>query len=294
MTSFNAAASITQPRLREALNRVRAEMQGLDESQYLTVNLEILAATSTALGAMPEIKQLRAEIAEELPKFDLTQLDKVETYALAAMQAHTVYLGAYTAPECIPGLVEQAIAMRELLLTDATALAKRGLLSSAKLAELKGTNGHRNSASDLLTLANMFRANWQAIAPKTAVTEAELDRAEILGDQIITALGYKEQAPAILADVAVERTQAYTLFMRAYDQLRKAVNYLRWDEGDADAIAPSLYAGRSNGRRKTGSETTEPPAATASSVVASPAPTTATSPATAVAVGLPGSNPFQG
>ena len=32
-----------------------------------------------------------------------------------------------------------------------------------------------------------------------------------------------------------------------YDQLRRMMSYLRWSEGDADSIVPSLYAGR--GRR---------------------------------------------
>ena len=36
--------------------------------------------------------------------------------------------------------------------------------------------------------------------------------------------------------------------MNAYDACRRAVSYLRWNEGDADAIAPSLFA-RGGGRK---------------------------------------------
>ena len=46
------------------------------------------------------------------------------------------------------------------------------------------------------------------------------------------------------------------LFMRAYAKARAVVQYLRAEVGDADDIAPSLYAGRAK-RRKVGAEAPE-------------------------------------
>ncbi|WP_437293039.1 hypothetical protein [Sorangium sp. So ce426] len=46
--------------------------------------------------------------------------------------------------------------------------------------------------------------------------------------------------------------------MHAYDQTRRAIAYLRWNEGDADTIAPSLYKGR-GGRAASSSDTAEAP-----------------------------------
>jgi len=34
------------------------------------------------------------------------------------------------------------------------------------------------------------------------------------------------------------------LVVNTYDEVRRAVHYLRWREGDAEEIAPSLYSGR--------------------------------------------------
>ena len=34
----------------------------------------------------------------------------------------------------------------------------------------------------------------------------------------------------------------FTLFARRYDQLRRAATYLRWEEGDADSVVPSIFA----------------------------------------------------
>lgn len=93
---------------------------------------------------------------------------------------------------------------------------------------------------------------------------------------------------------ALERQQAYTLFVNAYDQIRRAISFLRWDQGDADEIAPSLFGGK---KRRAATEA-EPP------VDSAPTPTTgaaaATGPVvnaagaggTTAAVGLPGSDPF--
>lgn len=55
------------------------------------------------------------------------------------------------------------------------------------------------------------------------------------------------------------RQQAFTLFVKAYDEVRRAVSFLRWKERDADTIAPSLYGAR-NGTRARQDEPTLPEA----------------------------------
>jgi hypothetical protein len=47
------------------------------------------------------------------------------------------------------------------------------------------------------------------------------------------------------------RNRAFTLFTRGYDQMRRAVAFLRWDEGDADKVVPSLYAKHRRSKKKT-------------------------------------------
>jgi hypothetical protein len=54
----------------------------------------------------------------------------------------------------------------------------------------------------------------------------------------------KEQGAALVVEVAAQRHRAYTLFVRAYDEVRRAVSFLRWRKGDADDIIPSIYSVR--------------------------------------------------
>jgi hypothetical protein len=48
----------------------------------------------------------------------------------------------------------------------------------------------------------------------------------------------------IVADVGVQRQRNFTLFANAYDQVRRAISYLQWDDDDLEKVAPSLYGGR--------------------------------------------------
>lgn len=127
-------------------------------------------------------------------------------------------------------------------------MAKRGIVDGERLKQLKGAVGFRNLATDLVSLGALVRENWTAIGGKTALSLADLDKAEVLGDRILTAVGLREQGPAVVAEAADIRQRAFSLFASAYDEARRAVNFLRWNEDDADTIAPSLYGGRS--RRK--------------------------------------------
>ncbi len=60
---------------------------------------------------------------------------------------------------------------------------------------------------------------------------------------MLTILGEREQG-ASRVPAAEMRLRALTDLVRRYDEVRRMVTYLRWREGDADDIAPSLYARR--------------------------------------------------
>ena len=142
-----------------------------------------------------------------------------------------------------------------------------------------------------------MRDNWPAISGKTAIEMTEVDQAEALGERLITAIGLRDQGPELLAESAENRQKAFTLFVNAYDQIRRVVSFLRWDQDDVDQIAPSLYAGRTTGRRKGTDTNPTAPAAPGAPVtpVAPNASTAASTPSNgspAVAVGHPQSSPF--
>jgi hypothetical protein len=130
----------------------------------------------------------------------------------------------------------------------------------------------------------------------------ELDQAESLAGQLTSALGAREQGPVIAADVATQRQRNFTLFAQSYDQVRRAISYLRWDNDDVDNIAPSLYGGRVVSRKKPDPQPspTPPvpapapgqPGAMGSAAPAAAPNTAATASSHVIAPGLPGGSPF--
>jgi len=63
-------------------------------------------------------------------------------------------------------------------------------------------------------------------------------------------VGLKEQGPAERAKTAEMMRRAFTLFCRMYSDVRRAISYLLWHEGNVDEVIPSLYAGRGGSKKK--------------------------------------------
>jgi len=231
-----------------AYERRLREIEAVPEAELLQVNLDVEAAVTTILGTLPKVGELRDQMSKLL-SFDMKLVDGLEDYAQAAGEANSRYLIAVAPPEDLVKLNEQALALREMLRSDALALVNRKLISKDRIASFTGRVGYRNVAFELMDWANVFRDCWKAVQGKTAVTADEVQNAKALAEKIIRAVGQKEQAPAAAAEAAEVRQRAFTLMVKAYDQTRRGVAFLRWEEGDIELITPSLYAGR-GGRGK--------------------------------------------
>jgi hypothetical protein len=227
---------------------VLPEIDALPVSELVTINIDVPTAVTSALGAWPKISTLRSELATRLPDFDIALLDKLQAYARATAHTHALYMAA-SSPAGLQELGEKVAKLREVLCSDAAALSKRGLLDGQRLKELKGPPGYKNMAFDLLTLTAMFSEKWSTLEGKMPLQAKELREAETLADDLISAVGRRERASTQATAASDRRQRAFTLLTSAYDQARRAITYLRWNEGDAELIAPSLYAGRGNSRR---------------------------------------------
>lgn len=109
---------------------------------------------------------------------------------------------------------------------------------------LRSGNGYRNAASEVSGLMGLFRKHWPRIQGKSAITLEELTHANNLVANLLNALGEREDAPSASSEATVVRQRAYTMLLRAYGEVRRGVEFLRWSRGDADEIAPSLYLSR--------------------------------------------------
>ena len=264
-----------QPKLlryRAAFQQIKPDADQLDPQALLIVNIDMTSAVSIATGALPKIMALRDQAAAQLPQFEIRHFDTLETLALATMHVQGEFVAASAPAGALALLYQQGVALRELLHSDATSLTRRGLMNGSKLSKFRVSPGYKILAEDLVGISSLLRNNWPSIGSKTAITLAELDEAEELSDRLLSALAARAQAPAILASAAIQRQRVFTLFVAAYDEVRRAITFLRWKEGDLETVAPSLYSGRGNVRRK---KSEAPPVAPAEH----PEPAPAVSPA---------------
>ena len=299
VTGSNSPERVTIDGASESL---REELAGVGDSDLVHINIDVMAAVTTALGVLPKVLKLRPRVEEELPKFDLSVIDKFETYVMALYEAQADYLSATRPAEPLPQLLEEATKVRDTLFADVQALVQRQLLDGEEVREVKTAVGYKALAMDLQLLANAMHRRWDVVQSKTAVLLPEILQANQLARRLLRVVGEREQAPAVAAEAAANRSRAFALFLKAYDEVRRAVTYLRWRDGDWDRFTPSLYAGRGTGKRKPETEPpvpiTDPPTEAGGGATVTPAlpPTVPSIPVAPTngqhTSGLPGSDPF--
>lgn len=230
------------------------------------MNLDVASAIATAVGALPKVMVFREE-ASHLPGFDVSHFDCLHVYVFALSHAHASVTAASAPLKPIADLNKRGIKLRDTLYLDTVGLAHRGIIAGDRIAEFKTRVGYKNLARDLLGLHDLLRANWDKVACRTGIQLSEINEAEQVGQELMAIVGAREQASGGVARAQAQRQRNFTLFSRAYNQVRRAISFLRWDHDDLEQICPSLFAGRGRGRRRE-----EPPLGMPETSIAGPPP----------------------
>lgn len=239
-----------QPIYTQAFDEVHAELEAMAPEAIEPIRYDIMSAVVIALGVVPMAKRLRSAIAAKFGEEAAKNVDRLEVFARACAKAHALHLTTLhgTDLEEMAGSLGQ---IRTVLTLEVQALIGQKKLPASVVSELVGGTSYRGLCLDVLQLVSALRHAWTDVASHTGVTVLELDRAEALANAFTTALGQNEQGAAS-SPTADMRRRAYTRFVRTYSEVRRYVTYFRWEEGDADELAPPFGAGRS---RRTDDET---------------------------------------
>ena len=116
--------------------------------------------------------------APPLPNFEISKLDKLETYALAMLCTQAEHKAATEPPATLVQLANEAIATRAVLLADVNSLISRGLLAPSAVDGLQGVHRYKNVMMDICTLASVLKKNAAKIAERTSVRREELTTVE--------------------------------------------------------------------------------------------------------------------
>jgi hypothetical protein len=234
-----ALLSTTTPRAR-ALPQLAPMLAAVPRHRVRRVHIAPIRVVSILSAFAPRIASLRELIASSLPTFDLAHVDNLPLLARGLREAHTALELCERGDPDLPRLAAIGFELRRSLVIAARALVAHRYLDARPLKHLHRPSGYVHLAADLDLLAEIFRQAWPRIRGKTAITLANLHRAETLAFKLSQRGGARRRTPLALREARDRRARAFTLAVTSYEEARAAVQFLRRAEGDADHFAPPL------------------------------------------------------
>lgn len=226
-----------------AYERIEPELDAIEPADVGRVTADVPTAVSLAIGSIPLLEGLAPEMKKQLTAPPIEHIARLRVLSLGLLYTHLRYVPRRS--ESVQADLEEARVLREQMLSAADAHVSFGHMSPDAVASVRDGGGYLDRANDLIALAALFRAVGPRIRGATPVTEAMLARATELGTQLIGELGGQELG--IGADGAGprdwrdRRNRAFTLFMQNWEGIRRAVEYVRYYEQDAETFAPLLH-----------------------------------------------------
>ena len=247
-TAASAVPAVDQDVQRAAFERMRPQFEAIPREEAMHVNVDATYAAGLGAWVAGRLGAVRAQLQPLAPYLDLQAIDQLADRAHAFAYAHGEYLFATTPQEPIAELHKEAAKLIDLFLLSASALSAQGLLPNERVALVRTSTGYRNASEYLTALTKLFKDYWSEIGTKTGVTMQQVDRGAVLAVQLLEGSIERMHAPLTPSEATVARERAFTLFYRAYDELRRAVTFLRWHDGDIEQLVPTLFL--RNGKRK--------------------------------------------
>jgi hypothetical protein len=235
------------PPLRAALDERRPLLLAMpDEDVDRRPKVDASIAAEIVLAAMSEIARHKDAVMAKLGPEAGARIDALPVVARAAKQAD-VELTAAAGSRDLGAMEADLRAEHQLLVTDAQSLVNRKRIDPLRLRAARGTMSHRQLIHSTLVLIALLREHWARIEEVTPLTPADLGRIEAKATRMLTRIAVRERGTR--TPEAELRARALTDLVRRYDEVRRMVWYVRWHEGDADEIAPSLFARRTTRSR---------------------------------------------
>lgn len=269
-----------------AFEATQADRDALAPTELVPVNVDVGAAALIALGAMPRIREHAAALAT-LPS-DVPSPARVQQCALAAEHANAIWLHADAGPDEVQRLVAEATPRRNQAVSVLQMMAAFEVVDQSVVDGLRGGTGYLNLASDLHASEAILRAKWPQIEGGILLTLEDLDAMRSVAARLNLALALRDSGnDAVLNKASNDRQRAFTLLARVYNEVRRGISWIRWYQGDADQIVPSLWLRQGTSKRSNGEAASAPATPVAPVTATTPAASAHEPPAAAGPLGSP-------
>ena len=245
-----------EPKTAAAYQALLPRYMELGAAELIAVNADITTVVATMSAAASRLGELRDQI-RSVGVSDPDMLDEIGPCADGLDYAEGQYRAELQSTGELADLARECGETREMFMVDLRNAAAHGVIDSGYLSEYSGAPGFKNTIDDVRLLTRLYRNHWPALSGRTCRTLEELDRAEAVIHRMALLGGERGQRTTGSSEVAEMRTRAFTYAVKRYDAVRRVVQFVRWNEGDADSLAPSLWR-RRGGKRKPETEPEQP------------------------------------
>lgn len=219
------------------------------------LRLDPTAAYNVVWGSTKKVEAFRAALVAQFGAPAGELLDRLPSVAMAARQADIDVKIAEDATD-VAALHREMMKAYKRLVTDGDSLIQRGHLPEDALDQARDIQGYQASLDSTLVAVRVLRQSWSRLSGHTPLTAADIDGAEAAAARMSQAISNRDHG-VTTRPAAELRTRALSALFYDYDELRRMMAFLRWREGDAESLAPSLFAGR--GRKASDDDATEAP-----------------------------------
>lgn len=242
-----------------AYERCLPEIMALPEKDVRRVNLDVPSVVTKALGVLPGLTRLRSEFERVFRDFDWSLVERLEDYVWALFHADALFRVTRVAASDEEGLLAEGKQLRAVLLSCLKACEQRGLVNPERRARLELRTGFLAVSTHLSVLVSIFTSEPHLMTRQKLVVESDLERASELAVGLLEVAGRQRFRRDGVKQASEVRARAFTLVMRTYERIRLAVQFMRYERGDAHKLAPTLFGKRKPRKR---SELPSPRAAT--------------------------------
>ncbi len=240
-SAVNRLPTVDPMALHQALVTVTPMLRDIAEQDFIPIRLDSPTIAMCLLNRLRSIEPYRETIAI-LPLVRQDWLTHLEPIALALIHVDSLSKITIKESPAVRATFQEASRLRARLRGPVAVLQQHGLLPNALVTKQEGKRGYVQTAQDLMLFGNLLRDHWNAIAGCTAITIDEVDRCSVLAQMLFRNAESRKVHAALPADLDLLKRQVYTLFLLAYDELRRCLEFI--ERGAADRVAPTLYQGR--------------------------------------------------
>ncbi|MFT3776110.1 MAG: hypothetical protein QM820_63005 [Minicystis sp.] len=234
------------PSFKQLYERYLPKAQALSADEVLICRADprvafvnIKVGVKNVLGTDEQV----AFAAKHLPEIPLAQVRELPDLGRALVFASGKVVGRVASPREIDAKLAFVREPRELMLSTAEVLARRGKLDKDHVAKIRAGSGKYDSAQDVVSLVDLFTEKGADIQGQHPFTAEELERYREAGEWLLENLtpdGARVEKTKKKPEAEDVRDRLWTMIVGRHSSLRKIGFYLHEDE--VDQYVPRLQS----------------------------------------------------